>query len=97
MTAPSARPATTKFNYWKLWTLALDGITSASTVPLRVWSYVGGAVALVALGYAGFIVVAHHALRHRRPRLRVDDGRGAVPRRGAAVSLGSSANMSAAS
>ena len=29
----------TKFNYWKLWTLALDGITSASTVPLRIWSY----------------------------------------------------------
>lgn len=48
---------TTKFNYWKLWTLAVDGITSASTVPLRVWSYVGGAVALFALGYAIFIVV----------------------------------------
>ena len=46
----------TKFNYWKLWTLALDGITSASTVPLRVWSYVGAAIALVALGYAAFIV-----------------------------------------
>jgi glycosyltransferase involved in cell wall biosynthesis len=47
----------TKFNYWKLWTLAVDGITSASTVPLRVWSYLGGAVALFALGYAIFIVV----------------------------------------
>jgi glycosyltransferase involved in cell wall biosynthesis len=46
----------TKFNYWKLWTLALDGITSASTVPLRVWSYVGAAVAFFALCYAGFIV-----------------------------------------
>ena len=47
----------TKFNYWKLWTLAVDGITSASTVPLRVWSYLGGAVALFALGYAIFIVI----------------------------------------
>jgi len=47
---------TTKFNYWKLWTLALDGITSASTVPLRIWSYVGAAFAFVALAYAGFIV-----------------------------------------
>ena len=45
----------TKFNYWKLWTLALDGITSASTVPLRIWSYVGALVALFALAYAGFI------------------------------------------
>ena len=46
-----------KFGYWKLWTLALDGITSASTVPLRIWSYVGALVALFALGYAGFIAV----------------------------------------
>jgi glycosyltransferase involved in cell wall biosynthesis len=45
----------TKFSYWKLWTLALDGITSASTVPLRVWSYVGAVIAFAALCYAGFI------------------------------------------
>ena len=48
---------TTKFRYWKLWTLAIDGITSSSTVPLRVWSYLGGTVAIFALGYAMFIVV----------------------------------------
>lgn len=47
----------TKFNYWKLWTLAIDGITSASTVPLRIWSYLGAFVALGALAFAGFIVV----------------------------------------
>ena len=47
----------TKFNYWKLWTLALDGITSASTVPLRIWSYVGALTALLALGYAGLLAV----------------------------------------
>ena len=47
----------TKFNYWRLWTFALDGITSASTVPLRVWSYLGGTVALMALAYAVYIAV----------------------------------------
>ena len=47
----------TKFNYWKLWTFALDGITSASTVPLRVWSYIGGLVALLALAYAIVVVI----------------------------------------
>ena len=47
----------TKYNYWKLWTLAIDGITSASTVPLRVWSYLGAFVALGALGYAAYIIV----------------------------------------
>lgn len=44
-----------KFNYWKLWALAVDGITSSSTLPLRVWSYVGGATAVVAIGYALFV------------------------------------------
>lgn len=48
---------TTKFNYWKLWTLAIDGITSASTVPLRVWSYLGGIVALIGLLFAVYVVV----------------------------------------
>lgn len=48
---------TTKFNYWKLWTLALDGITSGSTLPLRVWSYLGGFVAFGTLLYAAYLVV----------------------------------------
>ena len=47
----------TKFSPWKLWTLAIDGITSASTAPLRVWSYVGAACAMLALAYAAAIVV----------------------------------------
>lgn len=47
----------TKFNYWRLWTFAIDGITSASTAPLRVWSYIGGSVALLALAYAAFLVI----------------------------------------
>jgi glycosyltransferase involved in cell wall biosynthesis len=51
------RVGTTKFNYWKLWTLAIDGITSASTVPLRVWSYLGAMIALAALVFAGFVIV----------------------------------------
>jgi glycosyltransferase involved in cell wall biosynthesis len=47
----------TKYNYWKLWTLAIDGITSASTVPLRIWSYLGAFVALGAIAYAAFITI----------------------------------------
>ncbi len=45
-----------KFNYWRLWTLALDGITASSTAPLRVWSYVGAIVAISSLGYSAFII-----------------------------------------
>ena len=47
---------TTKFNYWKLWNFALEGITSFSTVPLRMATYVGLLTALIAFGYGGFIV-----------------------------------------
>lgn len=47
----------TKFNYWKLWTLALDGITSVSTAPLRVWSYIGAGIAFLAMCYALFIAI----------------------------------------
>jgi glycosyltransferase involved in cell wall biosynthesis len=47
----------TNFSYWKLWTLALDGITSASTIPLRIWSYIGALIALFALGYASFLFI----------------------------------------
>lgn len=51
------RVGASKYNYWKLWTLAIDGITSASTVPLRIWSYLGAGAALAAIAYAGFVVV----------------------------------------
>lgn len=46
-----------KFSGWRRWNFALEGITSFSTVPLRVWTYVGLAFALLALAYGGFIVV----------------------------------------
>ena len=47
----------TKFRYWHLWTLALDGITSASTWPLRIWGYVGVLIALLAFVYAMYMIV----------------------------------------
>ncbi|MEP6870073.1 MAG: glycosyltransferase, partial [Novosphingobium sp.] len=48
---------TTKFKYWKLWTLALDGLTSASTAPLRIWGYAGAIIAASGLLYAAFIAI----------------------------------------
>jgi glycosyltransferase involved in cell wall biosynthesis len=47
----------TKWNYWRLWNFALEGITSFSVVPLKVASYVGFATALAAFGYGGYFVV----------------------------------------
>jgi glycosyltransferase involved in cell wall biosynthesis len=47
----------TSWNYWKLWNFALDGITSFSTMPLRLWLYVGGIISLLSFFYAGFIII----------------------------------------
>ncbi|MEC3910611.1 glycosyltransferase family 2 protein [Sphingobium sp. CR2-8] len=47
---------TTKWRLGKLWSLAIDGITASTTMPLRIWSYVGGGIALLAFAYAAFLV-----------------------------------------
>lgn len=48
---------TSSFNFWKLWNLALEGITSFSTAPLKIWTYVGLGVSVLALLYASLIVL----------------------------------------
>ncbi|EHG7888912.1 glycosyltransferase family 2 protein [Citrobacter braakii] len=47
----------TKFNGWKLWNLALEGITSFSTFPLRIWTYIGLGVSLFAFMYAAWMII----------------------------------------
>ena len=53
---PRARGSST-WSYWRLWNFALDGLTGFTTAPLRIWSYVGGAVALLAFLYASFLIL----------------------------------------
>lgn len=45
------------FNYWKLWNFALDGITSFSSIPLKVWSYFGLIISLISLLYGLFLLL----------------------------------------
>lgn len=54
--APRAA-GSTKFTGWRLWNFAVEGITSFSTIPLRMWTYIGGSLALIAFGYATFIIM----------------------------------------
>ncbi|HAJ3976863.1 TPA: glycosyltransferase, partial [Escherichia coli] len=46
-----------KFNGWKLWNLALEGITSFSTFPLRVWTYIGLFVASISFLYGAWMII----------------------------------------
>ncbi len=47
----------TKWNYWKLWNFALEGITSFTTIPLRISTYVGLMTASISFFYGLFIVI----------------------------------------
>ncbi|BAE73574.1 hypothetical protein SGGMMB4_00740 [Sodalis glossinidius str. 'morsitans'] len=46
-----------KFSWWKLWNLALEGITSFSTIPLRMWTYIGFGVASLSFLYGLWMTV----------------------------------------
>jgi len=47
----------TKWNYWRLWNFALEGITSFTSAPLRVATYIGLASAALAFVYAIAVIV----------------------------------------
>ncbi len=73
-----------KWTYWRLWNLALEGITSFTVMPLKCATYVGLAVAALSVVYAA--AGDREDADHRQPGRRLpepDDGR-AVPRRRAA-------------
>ncbi len=46
----------TKWNYWKLWNFALEGITSFTIAPLKIATYAGILAALGAFVYAAWII-----------------------------------------
>lgn len=47
----------TKWSFRKLFRFAFDGITSFSTVPLRVWTYLGGVISLLSIGAAIYFAI----------------------------------------
>ncbi|WP_447893769.1 glycosyltransferase family 2 protein [Vreelandella sp. GE22] len=54
---PARQAGESKFSFWKLWNFALDGLVGFSTIPLRVWSYIGACVALVAFLYMAIVML----------------------------------------
>ncbi len=54
---PRRAAGKTKFNYWRLWNFALDGITGYSTAPLRVAGYFGLIFAIIAMLYGLYLLL----------------------------------------
>ncbi len=51
------RAGKTKFSGFKLWQLALEGVTGFSTAPLKIWTYIGAAGAFCTAAYGAFVVL----------------------------------------
>lgn len=54
------RPRTagrSRFSGLRLWNFALDGITGFSTLPLRIWSYIGAIGAVLSFSYGAYILL----------------------------------------
>jgi len=47
----------TKFSGFALWNFALEGLTSFSTAPLKIWTYLGALGAALTFAYAVFIIL----------------------------------------
>ena len=45
-----------KYNFFKLWNFAIEGITSFSSLPLKVWTYIGIVISLLSITYAIIII-----------------------------------------
>jgi glycosyltransferase involved in cell wall biosynthesis len=54
---PARSAGRSKWPAWRLWNFALDGITAFSTLPLRIWSYIGAILAGVGFLYAVFLIL----------------------------------------
>ena len=54
---PERHAGVSKWPFVKLAAFALDGIFSFSTVPLRVWSWIGSLTACLGLVYAAFLIL----------------------------------------
>ena len=51
------RAGKTRFHGWDLWNLAVEGLTSFGTVPLRIWLYIGVFMSFLSFSYGAYIVL----------------------------------------
>ncbi|WP_318446047.1 glycosyltransferase family 2 protein [Photobacterium leiognathi] len=55
---PERNVGDTKFNYWKLWNFAMDGITSFTAWPLRVWGFIGFGISFLSFLFLMYVLIS---------------------------------------
>lgn len=61
---PERAAGTTKWNYFQLYKLAIEGFVSFSSMPLKIWSYLGATIALSSFAF-GVVIVAKTLIHGR--------------------------------
>jgi glycosyltransferase involved in cell wall biosynthesis len=56
-TRPARVAGTTKWNYLQLYKLALEGIISFTSLPLKIWSYLGASISISTFLYGIYLVI----------------------------------------
>lgn len=56
-TRPARQFGNSKFNAWKLWNLAIEGITNFSSAPLKIWTYIGFLIGSASFLYGTFLII----------------------------------------
>jgi glycosyltransferase involved in cell wall biosynthesis len=54
---PERHAGETKWNYIKLWKFALDGIFSFTTMPLKIWTYIGMVISFLSFIYGSYLII----------------------------------------
>jgi len=54
---PSREAGKTSWSFRGLWRLALDGIFSFSAVPLKIWTYIGALISIIAFIYGSILIL----------------------------------------
>lgn len=55
--SPGRESGGSRWRFFKLVQFALDGLLSFSSLPLKIWSYVGATISLAAVAYAGYFII----------------------------------------
>jgi len=56
-TRPKRSAGVTSLGYLRLYKLAIEGIVSFTSIPLKLWSYVGASVSIFSFIYGGYLIV----------------------------------------